>query len=204
VTSARSGEGKTTVTVNLAAALAEAGQRVLVLDSDFHKPEVHRFLDVPNGPGLSDLVHTEENAQQLPALSRPTSIESVRLVTAGTMTEQPPALPMRIGELLSEARGLADVVLVDSPPMLVGNDAMDLMPYVDTVLVACRSGRTTREQAERASELLARMRVPVIGAALVASRSASPAFGYFISGRAATGSGSERRRARVETASREG
>ncbi|CCG01317.1 polysaccharide biosynthesis tyrosine autokinase [Blastococcus saxobsidens] len=170
VTSARAGEGKTTTAVNLAAALAESGQQTLVLDFDFRRPDAHRYLDVINGPGLSDLVHAEEGEHELRTLCRPSAVDGVRMVPAGTMIDQPPALPTRIAGLLSDARGLADVVIVDSPPMLLGNDAMDLMPYVDTVLVTCRSGRVTRDQAERASELLARLRVPVVGAAFIGWR----------------------------------
>jgi Mrp family chromosome partitioning ATPase len=196
VASARSGEGKTTTAVNLAAALAEGGQRVLLLDCDFRRPDAHRFLDVPDGPGLSDVIHAGEGAHDLLALTRPTAVEGVRLVTAGTMVDQPPALPTRIAGLLAEARGLAEVVIVDSSPMLLGNDAMDLMPYVDTVLVTCRSGRLTRDQAERASELLARMRVPVVGAALVGAR--PQGLGHLITHRAV---GSSERRDRQGEAS---
>ncbi|MGY1739555.1 MULTISPECIES: nucleotide-binding protein [unclassified Blastococcus] len=173
ITSARSGEGKTTTAVNLAAALATSGRRVLVLDCDLRRPEAHAFLDVPNGPGLSDLIHAEADEHHLPALVRPTAVEGVRLVTAGTMTDEPPALPTRVAGLLADARELADVVIVDSSPMLVGNEAMDLMPYVDTVLLACRSGRLTHDQAERTADLLARLRAPVVGAAFIGSRSAA-------------------------------
>jgi Mrp family chromosome partitioning ATPase/capsular polysaccharide biosynthesis protein len=203
VTSARSGEGKTTVAVNLAAAVAEGGQRVLVLDCDFRRPDAHRFLDVPDGPGLSDLIHAGEDAQQLLALSRPTALDGIRLVTAGTMVDQPPALPTRIAGLLAEARGLADIVIVDSPPMLLGNDAMDLMPYVDTVLVACRSGRLRREQAGRASDLLTRMRVPVVGAALIGGRSSAPSFSQLLPHRTPVNGSSERGRRGVEASASE-
>ena len=72
-----------------------------------------------------------------------------------------------MGDLVTQARELADIVLIDSAPMLLANDAMDLMPYVDTVLVVSYAGRATSEQAQRASELLARTRAPVIGLALV-------------------------------------
>lgn len=194
VTSARSGEGKTTSVVNLAAAMAEGGQRVLVLDADFRRPEAHRYLDVPNGPGLSDLIHAGQGAEELLALSRPTAVERVRLVTAGTMTDQPPALPTRVAGLLAEARRLADVVIVDSAPMLLGNDTMDLMPYVDTVLVTCRSGRSTRDQIDRASDLLARMRVPVVGAALIGWRSSPPPLSHLLLHRSGPLNSSERSR----------
>jgi Mrp family chromosome partitioning ATPase len=74
-----------------------------------------------------------------------------------------------MGEIVNEARALADVVVIDASPMLTANDAIDLMPYVDTVVVVCRSGRTTREQAHRSVELLDRMRVPVVGVVLNAT-----------------------------------
>ncbi len=197
ITSARAGEGKTTSVVNLAAALAEGGRRVLILDADFRRPDAHRFLDVPNGPGLSDLIHAEDGPEQLLALSRPTAVEGVRLVTAGTMIDHPPGLPTRVAGLLAEARRLADVVIIDSPPMLLGNDAMDLMPYVDTVLITCRSGRPTREQVARASDLLARMRVPVVGVALIGWRSSGAPLSRFPS-RGAGSSNSERMRRTTE------
>jgi Mrp family chromosome partitioning ATPase/capsular polysaccharide biosynthesis protein len=200
VASARSGEGKTTTAVNLAAALAEGGQRVLVLDCDFRRPEAHRFLDVPNGPGLSDLIHAGDGVADLLALSRPTVVDGVRLVPAGTMVDQPPALPTRVAGVLAEARGLADVVIVDSSPMLVGNDAMDLMPYVDTVLVTCRSGRLTRDQADRASDLLVRMRVPVVGAALIGAGPTTPPLSHLLSHRSSANGSSERRARLAEPA----
>lgn len=177
VTSARSGEGKTTTVANLAVTLAEAGKRVLVLDCDFRAPEAHRYLDVPNGPGLSDLLsheHREDLHEELLRLCRPTAAPGVRLVTAGTVLSQPARLPTRMAEIVRTARSLADVVLLDSAPMLMANDAIDLMPCVDSVVVVSRSGRTTIEHAERASELLARMHVPVLGVALIGAQTPSP------------------------------
>ena len=98
---------------------------------------------------------------------RQSDIPGVEIITAGTQLERPSALPARMGDLVTQARELADIVLIDSAPMLLANDAMDLMPYVDTVLVVSYSGRATSEHAHRASELLARTRAPVIGVALV-------------------------------------
>ncbi len=161
VVSARAGAGKTTVAANLAAVLAESGKRVLVLDCDFRNPSLHKMLDVPWGPGLSDLWDAE--ASQLLTVSRPTTIPNVRLVTAGNSLDRPLALPTKIAGLVQEARGLADMVVIDAGPLLTANEAIDLMPYVDSVLVVVRSGRTTRDQAHRSVELLARMRVPVSG-----------------------------------------
>jgi capsular exopolysaccharide synthesis family protein len=167
VVSARAGDGKTVTAANLAASFAESGRRILVMDCDFRAPSAHKLLDVPWGPGVSDL--WDAGTDELLTLSRPTAVPNVRLITAGTALDRPQALPAKMGELVNEARALADVVIIDAAPMLTANDAIDLMPYVDSVLVVARSGRTTREQAHRSIELLHRMRVPVAGVLLNAT-----------------------------------
>ena len=176
VTSARAREGKTTSVANVAASIAEAGRRVLVLDCDFRHPDAHNFFDVPDSPGLSDLL-LDDDVEELDALVRPTSIDGVRLVTAGLRVDRPTLLPTRMDHVLRRARSLADVILIDCAPLLHANDALDLMPFVDSVLIVCKAGRTTREQAERVAELLSRMRVPVAGAVLIASRVTAPRWG---------------------------
>ena len=173
IASARSGEGKTTTVVNLAACLAEEGRRVLVLDCDFRGPDAHLYLGVTPSVGLSNLLSSPEPVM-LSERTRSTNIPGVELVSAGTMLDRPAMLPARLAELVTQAQELADIVLVDSTSLLVADDAADLMPYVDTVLVVARFGRTTAERAGRTSELLARMCVPVIGVALVGGRAPRP------------------------------
>jgi Mrp family chromosome partitioning ATPase len=138
----------------------------MVLDCDFRGPDAHQYLGVSPGLGLSNLV-TQETDVDLSQHVRHSDIPGVEIVTAGTQLQRPSALPSRMGDLVTQARQFADIVLIDSAPMLLGNDAMDLMPFVDTVLVVSYSGRATSEDAQRASELLARTRAPVIGVALV-------------------------------------
>lgn len=166
VTSARAEEGKTATVVNLAACFADVGKRVLVLDCDFRGPDAHQYLGVNVGTGLSNLL-TSETTVDLPARVRQSDIPGVGIITAGTQLQRPSILPARMDDLVTQARELADIVLIDSAPILLANDAMDLMPYVDTVLVVSYAGRATSEQAQRVSELLVRTRSPVIGVALV-------------------------------------
>jgi capsular exopolysaccharide synthesis family protein len=166
VTSARAAEGKTATVVNLAACFADVGKRVLVLDCDFRGPDAHLYLGVSPGTGLSNLLRsttTVDLAQHV----RQSDIPRVDIITAGTKLERPSSLPARMGDVVKQARKLADVILIDSAPMLLANDATDLMPFVDTVLVVSYAGRATSEHAQRASELLARTRAPIIGVALV-------------------------------------
>jgi capsular exopolysaccharide synthesis family protein len=197
VASPRAGDGKTTSLVNLASALAEAGRSVVVLDCDFRHPEAHEYLDVMPGKGLSDLLATERDAP-LTAVLQPTVVPGVQLAIAGSSTKHPGALMGLMERYVDQARELADVVLVDSPPVLLANDAVDLMPLVDSVVVVVRDGRTSRVQAQRLASLLARLRTPCLGAVLVGSRDAGAS--YFDRGDATRSRLSRRSSQRVHVA----
>jgi Mrp family chromosome partitioning ATPase len=103
----------------------------------------------------------------------------VSVVTAGQNTAHPSALLPRVGPLIAQARAIADVVLIDSPPLLVASDGMDLVPYVDTVLVAAWHGRTSPEHATRASELLSRFDVPILGVAVLGTPESLGGHSYY-------------------------
>ncbi|MFG3056524.1 tyrosine-protein kinase family protein [Kitasatospora sp. NPDC048239] len=172
VASGRSGDGRTTTVANLAAALAETGRKVLVLDCDFRHPQAHAHLGVGGGPGMAELLSGEQLGE-LDELIRPTNVEGVFLITGGNTTAYPAALVLRAGEVLRRARLQADVILVDTSPLLHANDAYDLVQHADAVLVAVRSGNVTPEQADRVAELLSRTGVPVAGVALLGTYGAS-------------------------------
>ncbi|MEV7178904.1 AAA family ATPase [Kitasatospora sp. NPDC093679] len=166
VMSGRSGDGRTTTVANLAAALAETGRGVLVLDCDFRHPQTHLHFGVGDGPGMAELL-SGERLSALDDLIRETGTEGVRLITGGNTTAYPAALVLRAGEVLRRAREHADVVLIDTSPLLHANDAYDLVQHADAVLVTAMAGNVTPEQADRVSELLARTGVPVAGVALL-------------------------------------
>lgn len=180
ITSASPGDGKTTTTVNLAAALAESGRSVIVLDADFRKPTANQFLGVSHSVGLSELL-TGSVRGGLSAALQSTSVPGVRLVTSGSSSRHPAALLARLGDLVAEARTMADFVLIDSAPLLVANDATDIVPHVDAVLLVAQAVKTTGPQGERTVELLARLGVPVLGYVLQASRDVDPteSVGYY-------------------------
>lgn len=177
VTSGHAREGKTTSVANIAAGLAEIGRTVIVLDADFRAPNAHAYFDVAPGPGISD--HLSDVAGlPLEALVRPTNVAGVSLVTAGTLLESPAVLPSKLRPVVARARRLADVVIIDSAPLLHANDALDIVPCVDSVLIVVRSGRLSVASAHRVAELLSRFRVPVLGAVLVGSRSLPKRWAY--------------------------
>jgi capsular exopolysaccharide synthesis family protein len=178
VTSAQASEGKTTSIANLGASFAETGQSVLVLDADLRSPDLHQLFDVPQGAGISDFLY-DPSSTQLSALARPTSVAGVKIITAGTQLAHPASLATRMGVLIEESRKIADVVLVDTAPLLAASDVFDLLPLVDTVLFVVRSGRLTESAGQRVSEFLGRFHVPVTGAILVGTPSKrSDGYGY--------------------------
>lgn len=169
VTSAGPSEGKTTVVANLAAIFAEMGKKVLVVSCDFHRPNLHRLFGVNNGPGLSEALRSPDGQRVLEAkvLTR-TRLKDVALVTSGPVTGKPGELlgSNNMRRALRESRRLADVVLLDSAPILVANDAAYLVSEVDAVLIAAYAGKTTAELADRAGQLLRRLGAPVVGVVL--------------------------------------
>lgn len=166
VTSPGAGEGKSTSAAGLSASFAEIGKSVLVLSWDFHNPAIHHYLGAEEAPGLSDALATTNGKMRLRDVVRPTAVRAIAIVTTGTRTDDPTLLG-RSHALLGEARHLADVVIVDTPPILLGSDALDLLPAVDAVVLVSRVGRTRAESAQRAGELLARFAAPVHGIVLV-------------------------------------
>lgn len=179
VTSPGAGEGKTTTVAHLAAMLAEIGRSVVVVSADLRRPRLHQYFDRSGAPGLVDVLSATPGAPAFEDLDLATSVRGVRLVASGPPLENPGPLFEQAGELLRAARGMADFVLVDSPPLLVANDAIELARHADGVLLVARAGRTPIEAAERSAEMLARLEIPVVGAVLVGSEAASSSSRYY-------------------------
>jgi capsular exopolysaccharide synthesis family protein len=181
VTSAGPSEGKTTVVANLAAALAELGKRVLVFSCDFRRPLVHEFFGVSATPGLAESLATSNGQGVLDGSVWDSAIEHVSVVPSG----RPPLKP---GELLSshnmrraldEAKGLADIVILDTAPLLAEGDVAHLLPAIDEVLLVVRAGKTTQQMAKRAHEFLERLGAPVVGVVLTDTAAATVPHRYY-------------------------
>lgn len=165
VTGARGDEGKSTTVANLAAAMAETGRSVLVIDCDFRKPEAHLYLDPKPRSGLANLADGDFG-EYLDQVVRSTSVRGVDLVTSVKPVKSPAAVVSRLSGLIADARRRADVVLIDSSPLLATSDALDVLQYADATLVTCRVGRTKYGEATRARRILQRADVPLLGVVL--------------------------------------
>ena len=165
VTSPESGDGKSTTTANLAMAYAETGQSVLLVSWDLWRPLSPGVFDAEEGPGVSD--YLDGHGSSLVRYVQDTSIPGVRIVTAGLGAHHPTAQLEAARRLLEEARTLANVVIVDTAPILSASVTRELVTLADAVLVICRSGRTTVSAADRCAELLERLGAPTLGVVLV-------------------------------------
>src|SRR5262249_27375398 len=137
VTSAEQADGKTTVASNLAVVLAQAGQQVLLVEADLRRPSLHDVFGIQNRVGLTSLLVDEG----LPAASAPiaTRVLGLSVVPSGPLPPNPSELlaSRRMRSRLAELRELADVVILDSPPVLAVSDPVVLAGLVDgTLLVA--------------------------------------------------------------------
>jgi succinoglycan biosynthesis transport protein ExoP len=187
-TSASPAEGKTTVVSNLAIALAEVRQKVLIIDADLRKPRIHELFNVPNERGLSDLlqaptVYNGTLDAALRGMVQETSIPGLHVLPSGPSTYAAANLlySPAFAELLKKFKREFDMVLVDTPPMLTMTDARVAGRWADAVVVVARAGRTTREAALAVLQRFAEDRIPVLGTILNdwdPSKSPSGYYGY--------------------------
>jgi capsular exopolysaccharide synthesis family protein len=176
VTSARDSEGKSTVAANLAVSIAETGRSVLLIDSDFRRPSVGGLVGVPDGPGLREL--SELNGQELAKAIVFTELPNLAVLRSGSAGIAPSWFLSEADWIVEQARELADVVVIDSGPLLATNEAATLVPSVDTLLLVTRSGRISREQARRTTEQLSRLGATVSGVVVVGV-DGSRKYGYY-------------------------
>ena len=165
VTSAQASEGKTTSSVAIAAGFARMGKKVLLIDADMRRPSLHKRLDLPNERGLSDLLTSHDPLASAVAKS---SQDYLSLLVAGPIPPSPTELlsTARIEEILQEAAGQFDVVLVDSPPILGLADAPLIAALVDGVVFVVEADRSRRGALKAALRRLRSMRPILLGAVL--------------------------------------
>jgi capsular exopolysaccharide synthesis family protein len=165
VTSALPGEGKTVGSLNLAAALAEAGARVLLIDADLRHARCHAALGVNNERGLSALLTGKASPQDV---IQPLKTPRLSFVPAGRRPANPAEL-VSAGELREAFaiwRTKFNFVVVDTPPALTASDAVELAQYADGVVLVVKGDDTPRALVRRVRDKLTRAGAQVLGVVL--------------------------------------
>lgn len=168
VTSAapQSDEGKSMTLANLAVVMAQGGRQTILVDCDLRRPHLHEIFDMPAAPGFSDWMLPGNEGAPPPLAA--TGVDGLQLLPAGSPATNPADLlsSRRMEALVSALKSKADIVLFDAPPILAVSDAALLASNLDGVLLVVSAGHTRRDHAQRARELLEKIRVRVVGAVL--------------------------------------
>lgn len=165
VTSTGPGEGKTVVSTNLAAALAQAGQRVLLIDADMRKPRVHVVFDRNREPGLSNLLVGNSKASES---VYSTAMPGLWVMPAGLLPPNPAELlgSKRFKDFLASVVQHFDWVIIDTPPVMAVTDSSVVAHLVTGVLFVVGAEMTGRHAAKRALDQLEQARATFVGAVL--------------------------------------
>lgn len=165
ITSASPSEGKSTMGVHLAIAHAQQGHKTLLIDGDLRKPSVHKRFNLPAGKGLSNVLTTEEDWKSL--LVSPEELPGLHVLPAGPPSRKASDLIGRgLEELLAEASGIYDLIILDAPPLLGFAEPLQMASIVDGVIVVTRAGQTDRKAVSSVLNTLRRLRANVLGIVL--------------------------------------
>jgi receptor protein-tyrosine kinase len=172
VTSAMSGDGKTTVAYNLAEAAQEAGTKTLLLETDLRRPDLARHYGLAAGPGLSEVLTggaTAHDAVQPVAITTrvngtPAQV-SLDVLVAGQLPPNPAELleSQAMVDVLAWASEHYGMVIIDTAPVAVVSDAMPLLPKVDGVLLVSQVGRNSTDAAAFFRDRLTGVNAPLLG-----------------------------------------
>jgi capsular exopolysaccharide synthesis family protein len=173
ITSAEPDEGKSTVLANLACSLAQSGQRIVVVDADMYCPTINTFFDLPNEPGLSNVL---EQDITLTDVLQKTHYSGIEVLTSGTQNSNSAELlgTEQMVALLDQLKKQFDFVLVDTPAFLGIVDTIVLAPYMDGVVVVARSGSVKETELQITCQQSDSVNAKLIGIIVNRSQSAVP------------------------------
>ena len=160
VTSPAPNEGKSTTVANLAVTMAQSGRATILVDCDLRRPQQHTIFGLENTRGFTNVILAEEGA--LPLVE--TGVENLRLLPAGTKPPNPADIlgTQQVDRVLEMLQAEAEFVLFDAPPVIGVADAAIIGAKVDGVLLVIQAGKTKRDHAEQAKEILEKARVHIV------------------------------------------
>jgi polysaccharide biosynthesis transport protein len=168
VTSSNSGDGKSTLSGNLAVSIAQAGRNVLVVECDLRKPAIASLFNCHESHGLSDVL---SGTISLENAIKATEVENLDLLPAGTIPLNPAELLASDGfkDLVSKVESQYDLVILDCPPVLAVADPCIVAEIASAVLVIVKLTPYSRVELRRTTEMLNEVNAPLIGLVINAS-----------------------------------
>jgi capsular exopolysaccharide synthesis family protein len=173
------GDGKTSVATNLAVAFARAGKQVILVDADLRSPQVAARMGTPPMPGLSEVISGNSDVQD--ALTEIEPFGSyLRVLAGGSIPPNPSEMlgSARMSTILAEVSEISDLVLIDTPPVLVVSDAFPLFEQVAGIVGVSRLEQTPREAITRAIDVASSAGGRVLGMVATGAKQAGDGYGY--------------------------
>jgi capsular exopolysaccharide synthesis family protein len=166
ITSASPEEGKSVTAANIAIVMAQAGQRVILVDADLRRPMLHCLFDLTNNVGLTTILLDSEAS--LSDMLQATMLDNLKIMTAGPVPPNPSELlgSKRMGYLIEALKKQADAIVFDSAPVTAITDASVLARRLDGTLLVVDAGHTRRAPAQHAKEALIAVGATLIGVVL--------------------------------------
>jgi capsular exopolysaccharide synthesis family protein len=161
ITSPQPGDGKTSLAVNLAISIAKAGRRVLLIDGDLRKPDVHRIFNISDSPGFSEVI---AGSHEPGAVIKRSDIDGLDVLPAGTPMTRPSELLSRpeVSRIFAALGEVYDHIVLDTAPLLPVSDTHVLVGLVDGVVTSFNA-EVDRNTVTLVQEILRRSRANVIG-----------------------------------------
>lgn len=180
ITSPSPGDGKTTLASNLAVAMAQAGNRILLLDADFRRPTQHKIFEIEKGIGLSSVLAGEA---ELSAAVHQTMVSGLDVLPCGPIPANPSEIlnSQMFADLLEDLSERYDHVLLDSPPVVPVTDARILAASCGATVLALRAEKTTRKTAIYARDVLRGVGARILGVVVNDVPRRRGLYGYYYS-----------------------
>lgn len=178
VTSSRPGEGKSTVSSNLAITFAENGSKVLLVDCDLRRPTIHKVFRLPNSKGMVNAVLSTD---PLDKIIHKDIIPGLDIITSGIIPPNPSELlgSKKNQKLMEELKSQYDIIILDAPPLLAVTDAQVLTTMSDGTIIVAYHGVTHKDELVNAKSLLERVKGNVIGVVLNAVPEDDSSYYYY-------------------------
>jgi capsular exopolysaccharide synthesis family protein len=179
ITSSKPSEGKSTTCANLAVAFAQANKQVLLIDADLRKPTQHHIFGKSNRNGLTTVLF---NQNQLQDVIQHTDTDNLSIIHAGPTPPNPSELlaSKQMAALLETTRGMYDVIIIDTPPIMSVTDAQIVATQSDGVVLVIDSGKVKKEVGLKAKAALDHVNAKLIGIVLNnINRKSSDSYSYY-------------------------
>ncbi|MFA6637164.1 MAG: polysaccharide biosynthesis tyrosine autokinase [Candidatus Omnitrophota bacterium] len=166
ITSSGPQEGKTTTAINLAIVMAQAGEKVLLMDADLRQPRIEKVFNFGKEHGITEIL---AGTEKFDSVVHKTDVDNLYVVACGTIPPNPSELlgSVKMAELLKDTASKFDRIIIDAPPALAVTDPVILSGMVDGTIIVIRANETNRHAVLKAKEMIEEVKSSrIIGAVL--------------------------------------